>query len=861
MGQKKGRLKIFFGYVAGAGKTYAMLEAAHVAKKNGIDVVIGYVEAHQRPDTMALVEGLEEVAPIWIDYRGIKVKELDLDAILARQPELVLIDELAHTNTDGMRHKKRYQDVEELLVAGIDVYSTVNVQHVESLNDLIALITKINVKERVPDYVFNEADQVKFVDIEPDDLIQRLNEGKVYQATQAEKALNHFFKKENLVALREIALKLMVDRLNLIQNHEHAIHAKPNDEHVLVCITSAPTNSAVIRAAARMSQAFMAPLTAVYVETPDREDFNGQIEQQLHENAKLAKDLGARIVALYGENQAKQVAEYAKMSGVTKIIVGRSSDRKALFKTKRFVDQLMELVDQTEVYIVPSLDGIKAPKLLQRFVFSPKDLAKTSSILLSVTVLGWVLQSMGFSNINMITLYLLGIQAIALITNHFIYGFIASIVSLFLFDWMFVTPYHSLTIQDPNYISIIVGMWLVSIITSTLISRIRRHAKNEAKRAYRVDLLFQTSKKLGLSEDLDEIALHSMEVLNKLFDCGIVFYTYENGLVPHFFQIEDQAMYTKSEEQAVASWAFSNRKRAGVGTSSLPGAHALYIPVQSRDQSLAVIGICLKPDQLVTPFEQSLLKSLLGEISLAIEKFNLTKSAAKADNERLRADLLRSISHDIRTPLTSIVGYAQLLKQEVSHPSLDAIEDEASWLLQLVENLLSLTKIEDENIRLNTQIELVDDLIYEAVKHSQKQMASKEIKLQLDPHASLVLVDGQLLVQVLVNLITNANKYSNDDSVIHITTKRINGRIQIEVMDNGPGIKGAKLEHLFEKFYAISDKQDHQRGLGLGLYLCQEIMKAHQSEIYYRHNQPSGAIFGFYLDVKEGFDEPVYSDR
>lgn len=861
MGNKKGRLKIFFGYVAGAGKTYAMLEAAHVAQKKGIDVIIGYVEAHQRPETTALVTGLEEVEPIWIDYRGIKVKELDLDAILKRNPELVLIDELAHTNTEGMRHRKRYQDVDELLEAGIDVYTTVNVQHIESLNDLIALLTKVSVKERIPDYVFNEADQVKFVDIEPDDLIQRLNEGKVYQLEQVQKALNHFFKRENLIALREIALKLMVDRLNQIQNHDHVSHARPSDEHILVCITSAPTNSVVIRSAARMSQAFMAPLTAVYVETPDREDFNGQYEKQLHENAKLAKELGARIVALYGENQAEQVAEYAKMSGVTKIIVGRSNDRRALFKTKRFVDHLMELVDQTEVYIVPSLDGEKRPKLFQRFIFSSKDLAKSSIIIFVVTMIGWIMQSFGMSNINMITLYLLAIQAIALMTSHFVYSFVASMISLLLFDWMFVVPYYSLTIQDPNYISIIIGMWLVSIITSTLIGRIRRQAKNEAKRAYRVDLLFRTSKKLGLSESLDEIARHSMEVLNKLFDCGIVFYTYENGLIPHLFQIDDASIYLKPEEQAVAAWVYQNRKPAGKNTSSLPGAHAYYVPVQSRDKSLAVIGIVLKPGQTVTPFEQTLTKSLLGEISLAIEKFNLMQSAAKADNERLRADLLRSISHDIRTPLTSIVGYAQLLKQQYQNDSLDAIEDEASWLLQLVENLLSLTKIEDEHIKLNTQIELIDDLIYEAVKHSHKQMPNKMISLHLDPQSLLVDVDGQLVVQVLVNLITNAIKYTPESSPIEITTKYIDGRVQVEVKDEGDGISGKKLEHLFEKFYAITDHQDRQRGLGLGLYLCQEIMKEHHSEIYYRHNQPQGAIFGFYLDVKEGFNESTNTHR
>lgn len=436
---QRGKLKIFFGYAAGVGKTYAMLDAAHAAKKAGVDVVVGYIEPHTRPETLALLDGLELLPKLEVKYKGITLKEFDLDGALQRKPELILVDELAHTNAHGLRHKKRYSDIEELLSAGIDVYTTVNVQHIESLNDIIASITHVVVKERVPDRFFNDAFQVELIDIEPSDLIDRLNTGKIYREKQAKRALNNFFTRENLAALREIALRETADRVNkeVTVNKSYSKGIYHTNEHILVCLSSSPSNTKVIRAAARMAEAFHAEFTALFVETIVSKELGEKNIQKLRENLKLAEDLGAKVETVYGDDVPYQVAEFAKLSGVSKIILGRTKRRKFLLRSKLgYVDRIIELAPEIDLYVIPDSEDIVAKRKYQvkNIKISSSDIVKTLGILALSVGISAILYSLGFSEANVITVFILGVLLISNKTDGIIYGGIASLASVILFN-------------------------------------------------------------------------------------------------------------------------------------------------------------------------------------------------------------------------------------------------------------------------------------------------------------------------------------------------------------------------------------------------------------------------------------------
>ena len=450
-----GRLKIFFGYAAGVGKTYAMLEAAHQAKKEGIDVVVGYVERHARPDTLALLESLEVLPCQEVDYRGIKLKEFDLDQALQRKPQLILVDELAHNNAQGCRHKKRYQDVEELLQAGINVYTTVNVQHLESLNDLVSSITGITVNERIPDHVFDRANQVELVDIEPDELVKRLQAGKVYRERQARQALQNFFTTENLAALREIAMRRTADQLNRTALQEGKGKSAKAGEHILICLSSAPSNAKVIRTAARMAEAFHSGFTALFVQTPETKELSGENVKRLRNNLRLAEQLGAQISTVYGTDPAVQIAEYARVSGVTKIVMGRINHKQnAITGKKSLADRLIELTD-LDIYIIPDHQPLYKKPLgkmhLPKARFSWRDTGIMLATWLLSTAVGFAFYYAGFSESNIITVYILGVLLTAVWTGSHVYGAINSLFSVGAFNFFFTVPRYSFQAYDPSY--------------------------------------------------------------------------------------------------------------------------------------------------------------------------------------------------------------------------------------------------------------------------------------------------------------------------------------------------------------------------------------------------------------------------
>ena len=485
----RGRLKIFFGYAAGVGKTYAMLEAAHAALAAGTDVVAGYIEPHTRPDTLALLEGLEQLPPLCVEYKNVTLREFDLDAAIARRPALLLVDELAHTNAEGCRHRKRCQDIEELLALGIDVYTTVNVQHLESLNDIVAAVTGITVRERVPDSVFDNADQVELVDIEPDDLLARLDRGKVYRPLQARRAMDHFFTRENLVALREIALRRTADRVNRrAEKGKDASAGYYTGEHILICLSSSPSNARVIRTAARLSDAFHGRFTALFVEVPGTRELNGESLARLRGNLRLAEQLGARIATIYGEDVAAQIAEYARASGVSKIVIGRSNNRRGILPRPTLVEQLTALAPNVDVYIIPdNLPPYRRHRRAPPERLTPADTFKTLGLLGLSTAVALGFAAIGLSEANVITVFILGVLFVSVCTGSRIYGAAASFFSVLLFNFFFTVPRFTLQFNDPGYAVTFAIMFAASFITSTLTVRAQRQARQSSLKAYRTE--------------------------------------------------------------------------------------------------------------------------------------------------------------------------------------------------------------------------------------------------------------------------------------------------------------------------------------------------------------------------------------
>lgn len=871
----KGKLKIFFGYAAGVGKTYAMLDSAHAAKAAGVDVVVGYVEPHTRPDTLALLNGLEQLPPLKVAYKGIVLNEFDLDAALARKPQLVLVDELAHTNAESCRHTKRYSDIEELLKAGIDVYTTVNVQHLESLNDIVASITQVVVKERIPDSVFDKASQVKLVDIEPDDLIERLTKGKIYKETQAKRALNNFFVRDNLVALREIALRRTADRVNrvfesnkLTKNSEYY-----TGEHILICLSSSPSNAKVIRTAARMASAFHAGFTALFVETPNTKELSSGSLSRLRENLKLAEQLGAKIATVYGEDVPYQISEYAKASGVSKIVVGRSNSKPNFFRRKNsFVERLTTLAPNLDVHIIPdNLPPYQPAKtgLRRTAFFSFTDFAKLVTIMALCTVISFVFYEFGFSEANIITIYILGVLLVSNQTKGRLYGILSSLVGVLTFNFFFTVPRFTFNAYGAEYPVTFGVMLFAALITSTLTLRVRGQAKETALKAHRTEVLLETSQMLQRARGLDEIIDKASRQLLKLLDKPIMFYRAREGLLeapllfyPEGWEPKGEA-FTTDAEHAVAAWVLKNRSAAGANTDTLPGSKAIYLPVRSHEAVFAVVGVAMPPDEHLAPFERSLLSAMLNETAFALEKHLLNESqkeaSMEAEKERLRANLLRAISHDLRTPLTSISGNASVLLSEENqfdtetrHKLYEDIYDDSMWLINLVENLLSVTRIDNGTMNINMQPELVEEIIAEALRHINRKSSEHPILVTLTDDLLMARTDARLIIQVIINIVDNAIKYTEPGAEIKISAFRRRQSAVIEISDNGSGVLDSDKEHLFDMFYTTKNcTSDSRRGLGLGLSLCKSIVNAHGGEIYVKDNEPKGTTFGFTLKLEE----------
>lgn len=633
-----GKLKIFFGYAAGVGKTYAMLEAAHQAQKEGIDVVVGYVEPHARPDTLALLDGLESLPCKEIDYRGIKLKELDLDRALQRKPQLILVDELAHNNAKGCRHTKRYQDVEELLQAGINVYTTVNVQHLESLNDLVSSITGIVVNERIPDHVFDRANQVELVDIEPDELVKRLQKGKVYRAPQAKQALQNFFTTENLAALREIAMRRTADQLNRTALQEGKGKSAKAGEHILICLSSSPSNAKVIRTAARMAEAFHSGFTALFVQTPETKELSGENLKRLRSNLHLAEQLGAQISTVYGTDPAVQIAEYARVSGVTKIVMGRINHKQnPITGKKSLADRLIELTD-LDIYIIPDHQPLYKKRLgklrVPKARFTWKDTGIMLAALLLSSMVGFGFYCAGLSESNIITIYILGVLMTAVWTNGHYYGAIESLLSVAVFNFLFTEPRFTFQANDPSYPVTFLIMLFSSLIASSLASRVKAQARLAAQKSYYTELLLESSQKLQKGRTEWECLQLTAEQLNRLFDRPVL-YALSGTEQELAFRVEpsnEQNILTAlgSEEIGVAKWVQRNNKHAGATTNTLPDSKWLFLSVRGTQGVIGIVGIPIVGYSIPDAFEKNLMIAVLSECGLSQERIRLQQERKKA---------------------------------------------------------------------------------------------------------------------------------------------------------------------------------------------------------------------------------------
>lgn len=576
-----GRLKIFFGYAAGVGKTYSMLKAARKLKYAGTDVVLGYVEPHARPETLRLMNGFETVSVKVTEYHGLQLKEMDIDAILARKPEVVLVDEYAHTNAPECRHRKRYQDVEELLKAGIDVYTTVNVQHLESLCDIVASVTGILVRERIPDRAFELADEVQLVDVEPAELISRLKEGKIYHQEQALRALENFFTEEKLTALREIALRRMADRVNRISEREKKRNGKEyfTEEKILAGISSSPSNPKIIRAAARMAQAFGGTFTGLYVEAVPRARMKAEDRKRLEENIRLAEQLGAEIETICGEDVPFLIAEYARTSGISKIVAGRSYTRRGVLKKSTFTDRLAMFAPNIDIYIIPD----SRPGYLR----SPSQMK-----------------------------YPGGLSAPAVLKG----------VLIFLFGIMIGVCFY---VQEPATLTF---LFAAGFLTGFLILKMRIQERELAKTVYRTRLLMDTNQRLQSEKDLEGIGRVMSMQLGKILDCSVVYYGKENGqprepvVYDEKGEVSGREELTGTNERAVAEWVFKNRKRAGAGTDTLGSAACYYLAIRNQSEVFGVVGIEMKPGETLGAFENNVIFAVLAETAMAMEKETLRRN-------------------------------------------------------------------------------------------------------------------------------------------------------------------------------------------------------------------------------------------
>ncbi len=846
--EEQGKLKIFLGYAAGVGKTYTMLEAARQQQQAGQDVVAAYVESHGRAETDALLEGLEILPKAQREYQGVLLPELDIDAALARRPQIVLIDELAHTNVPGSRHEKRWQDVEEILAAGIDVYTTVNVQHFESLNDIVTQITGIAVRETVPDSILDRAPEVKLVDIPPEELLQRLRQGKVYVPEQAAWAVQKFFRPGNLIALRELSLRRTAawvdDEMRTYMETRAIPGPWPVTERLLVCASGSPFSEKLIRTTRRLADELKAQWVTVYIETPSLARQQQENRERVWHDLRLAESLGAEVATITATSVAEAVIEYAVRHNVTRIVVGKpAKSRWREILRPPIVDQIIRLSGAIHVHVV-SINGAPSTTPASRMHKKPGPVVPWfeylgSLILVAAATLLSALVMPFLSPTNMVMIYLLAVVVAAVLLS-IKPAMLTAALGVLAFDFFFVAPRWTFTVNDTEYIFTFLGLFSVGVVISTLVTKAKERAEALRERELQTESLYYLSRDLAAAVDMGSIMTAVIKNISATLDAQLAI------LIPHGEQMEISAISNDltldNKELAVADWSFRNHRQAGVGTETLGSAQLLYLPLLTTACFLGVLGVKLeKISDYRSPHHRRLLDAFVTQISLAMERVHLAQQAEQAQvlqaRESLERALLNSISHDLRTPLVSIIGALSSLRDEHlqindsrSQALLDGAWDEAERLNRFVGNLLDMTRLEAGELRINKEPCDVQDLIGCSLAALEQKLAGRDVSVTLENGLPLVSMDMVLMTQVLVNLLDNALKYSPADSFIELRAQTKTQYLLVEVIDRGPGVPEQDLQRVFEKFYRLPVPEG-VTGTGLGLSICKGIVEAHQGTI------------------------------
>lgn len=864
---QRGRLKIFLGYAAGVGKTFAMLEAARQRKAEGVDVVVGYVETHGRLETEAMVAGLEVVPRKEIPYRSVTLTELDTDAVLSRRPQLALVDELAHSNAEGSRHPKRYHDVEELLTAGIDVYTTLNVQHLESLNDVVAQITGVAVRETVPDRVIDAANEIELIDLPPDELLQRLNEGKVYVPEQAARAIQRFFRKGNLTALRELSMRRAAERIEDQMRDYMQIKAIPGPwaaaERLLVCISPNPLGERLVRSARRLADELNAEWLAVYVETAAQARLSEDDRSRVAKTLLLAEELGGRSITVSGRSVSESILATARKHNVTKIIAGKPlRPRWREILAGSVVDELIRTSGVIDVYIISSEESPTAtrPEAQPTVSWQWRRYAWALVLILVATGIGTLVQP-HVSPTNLMMVYLLAVVIAAAFLGRGP-SILIAFLSVLTFDFFFVPPFLNFAVSDTQYILTFVGLFGVGLVISELTARLRDQAEVAQRREQETATLYALSRDLAVAEGVDEIVAVVSENVRQIFRRETVIFLpapgSDRGVKPvgvnPNFKLDDN-------EVAVASWAFRNGASAGRGTDTLTASDARYIPLKTANGVVGVLGV--KPsssDDILTPDQRRLLETFASQAGLAIESAHLAEQAQTARllqaTERLQGALLNSISHDLRTPLVAVKGALSSLVEggpamdaDIRRRLLDTALGEADRMNRLVGNLLNMTRLESGAMQVIKQAGDIQDAIGTALENLGERTADRPVSVRVPDTMPLIPMDFVLIVQVVVNFIDNSLKYSPLGSPIDIEARIVEEMVQVRIGDRGVGIPPEDLEHIFDKFYRVQ-RPENVSGTGLGLSISKGIVEAHGGRAWAENRQGGGALFLFTLPLE-----------
>jgi len=867
--RKRGKLKIFLGYAAGVGKTYAMLEAARQRKEEGVDVVIGYVETHKRVETEAMVGELEVVPRRSMEYHGVTLTEMDVDAVLARRPTLALVDELAHTNAPDSRHPKRYQDMEELLDAGINVYTTLNIQHLESLNDVVAQITGVIVRETIPDVVIDEASEIELIDLPPDELLVRLQSGKVYIPEQAARAIRDFFRKGNLTALREMTMRRAAERVDDQMRSYMQTRAIPGPWHaaerLLVCISPSPLSERLIRSARRLADELNAEWMAIYVETPQLAALSPEKRERIARILRQAEELGARTSVLGSSSSvtasAQTVLEFARKNNISKIIVGKPlRPRWQEFLRGSMIDTLLRQSGDIDVYVVASSDQPSVPpeeNPLQIHSSLPRYLWSLLMVVVA-TGLGFLIGGR-IEPTNLVMLYLLTVVVAAIYLGRGP-AILASILGVLAFDFLFVTPYFTFAVSDTQYIITFIALFFVGLVISQLTARAREQADAAHQREAETAELYALSRDLAIARHMDAILQVLIQHVEETFGRRTAI------LLPEGEHLVLRSTSTNlkldDDEVAVADWVYRHGDPAGRHTNTLPAALFRYLPLKTARGVVGVLGVegpePSGPD--LTPQERRLMEAFASQAALAIERVQFAEQARQAQllqaTEKLQTALLNSISHDLRTPLVSITGaltsldeQSENLDDENRKSLIVTAREEADRLNRLVGNLLSMTRIESGAIKLHLEPGDVQDLVGTALDQLGRRIAHRKVQVDMPDDFPLVPMDFTLMVQVVVNVLDNAVKYSPEYCAIEVSAGLVDGKARLKILDRGEGIPPEDLSRVFDKFYRVQ-RPDSVSGTGLGLSISKGIVEAHSGTIQALRREGGGTIIQIELPLK-----------